>query len=121
MYTRHEVYIGSKNTKECDVRREIQVHPGFCKDTVMRFPHQGNMHFGEDTSALVVKFEEKPEGNIRREGNDLIQIYSLSLQEALQANSISLVTLNGERIEQSIGKLLFYNQFRRSYNPSNKN
>lgn len=61
------------------------------------------MQFGDDTSALVIKFEEIPEKNIRREGNDLIQIHTLTLQEALQADSISLITLTGDRLEQSIG------------------
>lgn len=105
MYTRHELYKESKNTKEVEWRREIQVHPGFSNNTVLRFLNQGHMKFGEDTTALVIKFEEIPEKNIRREGNDLIQIHTLTLQEALQADSVSLITLAGDRIEQSIGKL----------------
>ena len=106
IYTRDELYKEGKNSKKVDIRKEIHVQPGFDHNTILRFPGKGDMKFGEDTSALVIKFEQEADQNIQRKGNDLIQIHTITLQDALQASSVSLETLTGDRVELSIGKSL---------------
>lgn len=80
--------------------------PGFDNNTILRFPNKGNESFGKDTTGLVVKFEEIPEKNIRREGNDLIQTHNITLQDALLSPPISIVTLTGDRVELSIDEII---------------
>lgn len=52
--------------------REIEIKPGFGKETVIVFAKEGNMCYGYPEADLVVKFEEVINACYRRKGNDLI-------------------------------------------------
>lgn len=105
-YTRRQLRKDGKTTKEVEVQKEIHIQPGFDRLTVLRFPNKGHEGFAEVTSGLVVMFEELPEQDIKREGNDLIQTHHITLQDALQASSVSLVTLTGDRVELSVDEII---------------
>lgn len=80
--------------------------PGFGKDTVLRFPMKGHEEFGKTTTSLIVHFSEIPEKGIMRDGKDLIQTHTISLQDALQATSVHLLTLTNERVELSVDQII---------------
>ena len=106
IYTRDELRKDGKTVKQNDVTKDIQVMPGYGIDTVLKFPMKGHEEFGKTTTSLIVKFSEIAEKDITREGNDLIQTHTISLQDALQATSVHLLTLNNDRIELSIDQTI---------------
>ena len=101
-YTRKVLTKDGKKSKDVDENRQVEVMPGYSGETTLRFPGRGHEEFAQNTTALVVKFEEEKQPGIQRKGNDLIQICDINLVEAIQAQSISIVTLTGDRLKLSL-------------------
>ena len=105
-YTRDELRKDGKTVKQTDMTTEIHVLPGYGKHTVLKFPKKGHEEFGKTTTSLIIKFDEIQEKDIKRDGNNLIQTHSISLQDALQATSVHILTLINERVELSIAETI---------------
>jgi DnaJ-class molecular chaperone len=59
------------------------------------FPKKGNQAYAHADSVLVVKFKQTPDNNFKREGNDLIFTYKMTLEDALKSEPIRVKTLDG--------------------------
>jgi len=105
-YQRRVLKKDDKTSNIEDVEKEVEVMAGFDQDTILRFPNKGDEEFGNSNSALVVKFKSQTQKNIQRKGNDLIQTYNITLQDALQASSVSIITLTGERVKLAIDEII---------------
>ena len=105
-YVRRILRKDGKTTKDVEESKRIEIKPGYSNKTSLRYPKLGHEEFTKTTTALIINFEQIPEPNIKRIGNDLTQIVEISLADALQAKSVSLVTLTGERIELSSNSVI---------------
>ena len=65
----------------------IEVKPGYDVDTVLVYPSKGNQAYAHPQSALNIRFKldnsSVNEQNFKREGDNIIYIYSLTLEDAL--------------------------------------
>jgi len=56
-YERAYIYSNEEGLRTCEDEITIEVKPGYCEKTVLRFPGLGNEAFGASASDLVVRFE----------------------------------------------------------------
>ena len=106
-YTRMELMPDKRSQQEVEDSLTVEVKPGFSTDTVLRYETKGNQAYACKNSALVVKFALdnsaiEHETQFRRQGDDLVYIHTLSLEEALCSRPISLKTLDGRTINVNL-------------------
>jgi DnaJ-class molecular chaperone len=80
-----------KNAEFVKETKTIIINPGFSNKTPLVFPGQGHSEPGYQQSMLIFNLIEVNEKNFRREGDDLIYTEQISLMEALDAKSITVV------------------------------
>lgn len=69
------------------------IKPGSSSKTPIVFPEQGNSEPGYKQSMLVFNIIELPEKNFKRDGDNLIYTAKVSLMDALDSKSITVVFL----------------------------
>ena len=72
--------------------RKLTINPGDSAKQPLVFPGQGNSEPGYKQSMLIFKIVEVCEKNFKRDGDDLVYTAHISLMDALDAKSISIVT-----------------------------
>ncbi|KAK9096418.1 hypothetical protein Sjap_021915 [Stephania japonica] len=76
----------------------IDVKPGWKNGTKITFPDKGNEQPNQLPTDLVFVIDEKPHNLYKRDGNDLLLTYKVSLAEALTGATINLATLDGRNL-----------------------
>ncbi|KAK9167038.1 hypothetical protein Scep_002229 [Stephania cephalantha] len=76
----------------------IDVKPGWKNGTKITFPDKGNEQPNQLPADLVFVLDEKPHDIYKRDGNDLLLTYKVSLMEALAGATINLATLDGRNL-----------------------
>lgn len=80
-----------KNAEFIKETKSIVITPGDSSRTPLVFPGQGNSEPGYPQSQLIFSIVEVAEKNFRREGDNLIYTARVSLMDALDAKSITIV------------------------------
>ncbi|XP_039051326.1 dnaJ homolog subfamily B member 4-like [Hibiscus syriacus] len=84
----------------------IDVKPGWKKGTKITFPDKGNEQPNQLPADLVFVIDEKPHDIYKRDGNDLIVDWKVSLAEALGGTTVNLTTLNGRKLSLPITDII---------------
>ena len=80
-----------KNSEFIKETKTIVINPGDSSKTPLVFPEQGHCEAGYKQSLLVFNIIEVAEKHFRRDGDNLIYTAEISLMDALDAKSITLV------------------------------
>ena len=89
--------------------KTINIKPGYHEDSVLIFPGEGHQTVHGVTSDLLFDVYELPHPCFTRKGDNLIYTHILSLSEALNCSSISVITLDKRNIQVSIDSIVRYN------------
>ncbi|EPS71865.1 hypothetical protein M569_02888, partial [Genlisea aurea] len=84
----------------------IVIKPGWKKGTKLTFPEKGNEQRGVIPSDLVFIIDEKPHGQFRRDGNDLIATRTISLCEALTGYTGTITGIDGRNLTISVNNVI---------------
>lgn len=77
----------------------IDIKPGWKKGTKITFPEKGNQEPGVIPADLIFVVDEKPHLVFKRDGNDLIVDWEITLLEALTGKALELRTLDRRSLE----------------------
>ena len=84
----------------------IEVKPGWKRGTKITFPDKGNEQFNRLPADLVFVIEEKPHNVYKRDGNDLIRKYTVTLAEALGGTTVNITTLDGRELSIPVNDII---------------
>lgn len=84
----------------------IEVKPGWKKGTKITFPDKGNEQFNQLPADLVFVIDEKPHDVYKRDSNDLIMNYRVTLVEALGGTTVNITTLDGRDLSIPVNDIL---------------
>ncbi|PHT40772.1 hypothetical protein CQW23_19626 [Capsicum baccatum] len=84
----------------------IDVKPGWKKGTKITFPDKGNEQFNQLPADLVFVIDEKPHDVYKRDGNDLIRNYKVTLAEALGGTTVNLTTLDSRELTIPVNQIV---------------
>ncbi|XP_061396206.1 dnaJ protein homolog 1-like, partial [Musca vetustissima] len=79
----------------------ISVKPGWKAGTKITFPQEGDQTPGRIPADIVFIIRDKPHPVFKREGSDLCYTAQVSLKQALCGTTVSVPTLQGDRITVS--------------------
>lgn len=91
--------IPCRKIRTVDEILSIEIKPGWKKGTKITFPEKGNQEPGVIPADLIFVIDEKPHQVFKRDGNDLIVDWEITLLEALTGKSLELKTLDGRNLE----------------------
>ncbi|KAL3819053.1 hypothetical protein ACJIZ3_004958 [Penstemon smallii] len=72
----------------------IDIKPGWKKGTKITFQDKGNEQPNQLPADLVFVIDEKPHSTYKRDGNDLIMNYHVTLAEAIGGTTVNFTTLD---------------------------
>ncbi|XP_049415569.1 uncharacterized protein LOC125878369 [Solanum stenotomum] len=84
----------------------IDVKPGWKKGTKITFPDKGNEQLNQLPADLVFVIDEKSHDVYKRDGNDLMRDYKVTLAEALGGTTIKLTTLDGRALTIPVNEIV---------------
>lgn len=84
----------------------IEVKPGWKRGTKITFPDKGNEQYNQLPADLVFVIEEKPHDVYKRDSNDLIMNYRVTLAEAIGGASVKFTTLDGRGLTISVSDII---------------
>ncbi|KAM3282276.1 dnaJ subfamily B member 4 [Capsicum chacoense] len=84
----------------------IDVKPGWKKGTKITFPDKGNEQLNQLPADLVFVIDEKPHDVYKRDGNDLIRNYKVTLAEALGGTTVNLTTLDSRELTIPVNQIV---------------
>ena len=107
-YTRQILNADGKTTSEREVKKRIEVKPGYSSDTVLTFEKEGDEEYAQCVSDLVVSFNEVSDDSrtYKRVGDDIHMIHRVSLKDALLALPVVVKNLDGEDIKVVIDEMI---------------
>ncbi|MCQ2818518.1 MAG: DnaJ domain-containing protein [archaeon] len=106
-YKRNILDYNMRTTREIENQMDIEIFPGYDKDTVLTFPKMGNEFAGEETSDLIVKIKEKKHNEFKRvNGKDLIFTKTLTLAQALNSEPVKFTTLDNRVMSVSMDEII---------------
>ena len=86
--------------------KTIHVKPGMGPFTNLVFAKEGHQRPGQFASDLVIVFSEIGHEKFKRNMHDLILSYKVSLAEALQGGAIHVMTIEQEKIEVTVDRIM---------------
>ncbi|TMW90222.1 hypothetical protein EJD97_016040 [Solanum chilense] len=84
----------------------IDVKPGWRKGTKITFPDKGNEQLNQLPADLVFVIDEKSHDVYKRDGNDLMRDYKVTLAEALGGTTVKLTTLDGRALTIPVNEIV---------------
>lgn len=106
-YTKNILDYNMRTTREKECEMDIEIFPGYSKDTVLTYPKMGNEYQGEETSDLIIKIKEQPHKEFKRvNGKDLIYIKTLTLAQALNSEPVKFTTLDNRILSVSMDEII---------------
>lgn len=94
---RQKIEVGSK---------VIHVKPGMGPSNQLTFKGEGHQRPGQQSSDLVIVFQQIPHPKFKRFMNDLILEHKIGLVDALKAGPVHFETIENEKIEISIDQVI---------------
>ena len=92
-YSKKVLTKDGKNAEFVKETKTIVINPGDSSKGPLVYPEQGNSEPGYKQSMLVFNIIEVPEKNFKREGDNLIYTAKVSLMDALDSKSITVVIM----------------------------
>eukprot|EP00831_Metopus_contortus_P041297 TRINITY_DN3239_c0_g1_i2.p1 TRINITY_DN3239_c0_g1~~TRINITY_DN3239_c0_g1_i2.p1 ORF type:complete len:195 (-),score=60.85 TRINITY_DN3239_c0_g1_i2:35-619(-) len=102
----HGLGLDGKSVRKHLEEMQVQIHPGQGERSNIRFEHKGNEAYSYPTSDLVIKIQELPHSQYKRNGDDLIYIHKISLINALSALPFEIETLDHRKISVVVDQVL---------------
>ncbi|KAG2493632.1 hypothetical protein HYH03_008149 [Edaphochlamys debaryana] len=102
--TRHIVDGASGKMMPVQEELQIDVRPGWKDGTKITFSGKGDEHPGRPADDLVFIVTTQPHPAFTRQGNDLCTSVKLPLVTALTGGSVAVPTLDGRRVQLSVGE-----------------
>ncbi|KAI3468279.1 hypothetical protein Pfo_024942 [Paulownia fortunei] len=84
----------------------IDIKPGWKKGTKITFPDKGNEQPNQLAADLVFVIDEKPHDIFKRDGNDLIMNYCMTLAEAIGGTAVDVTTLDKRNLSIPINDIV---------------
>ncbi|GFP81498.1 Dnaj homolog subfamily b member 13 [Phtheirospermum japonicum] len=84
----------------------IDVKPGWKKGTKITFQDKGNEQPNQLPADLVFVIDEKPHNVFKRDGNDLIMNYSVTLAESIGGTTVNVTTLDDRKLSVPVTDLI---------------
>lgn len=84
----------------------IDVKAGWKKGTKITFLNKGNEQLNQIPADLVFIVDEKPHNIFKRDGNDLIINYKVTLAEALKGTMVSITTLDQRDLSIKVNEII---------------
>ncbi|KAK6129707.1 hypothetical protein DH2020_036573 [Rehmannia glutinosa] len=84
----------------------IDVKPGWRKGTKITFQDKGNEHPNQLPADLVFVIDEKPHNIFKRDGNDLIMNYTVTLSEAIGGTTVNVTTLDNRDLSIPVNDIV---------------
>lgn len=84
----------------------IDVKPGWKKGTKITFPDKGNEQLNQLPADLVFVINEKPHDVYKRDGNDLMIDYKVTLAEAIGGTTVKVTTLDGRALTIPVNEII---------------
>lgn len=103
--SRSVVNVNGKMSTETEIL-SIEVKPGWKRGTKITFPDKGNEQYNQLPADLVFVIEEKPHNVYKRDGNDLIMNYRVTLAEALGGTTVKITTLDGRELSIPVNDII---------------
>lgn len=97
-FTKQRLCADGKTLTEEKEKLNVEIEPGMSEATKIIFPLKGNQAYAHADSVLVVSIKQVEDEHFRREGNDLIYTHSVSLEDAIRGEPVSLKTLDGRTL-----------------------
>ena len=95
-----------RTTREETVSRVIDVKPGYENGNQIVLKGLGNESNGKKTSDLIFKVKEVKHQEFERKGNDLIYTKNITLIQALCAETVRIVTLDGRVLLVAVDEII---------------
>ncbi|CAN4076587.1 unnamed protein product [Withania somnifera] len=93
------------NKKEAEAQFK-QISEAYEKGTKITFPDKGKEKLNQLPADLVFVIDEKPHDIYKRDGNDLIRNYKVTLSEALGGTTVNLTTLDGRALAIPVNEIV---------------
>lgn len=74
------------------------------ESTQIVYPLKGNQAYAHADSALVVRIKQVEDDCFRREGDDLVYTHTLSLEDAIKGEPVSLKSLDGRTLRFQVNE-----------------
>lgn len=84
----------------------IDIKPGWKKGTKITFQDKGNEQPNQLPADLVFVIDEKPHEIFRRDGNDLLMNYNLTLAEAIGGLTVEAKTLDNRGLLIPVNEII---------------
>ncbi|KAI3454052.1 hypothetical protein Pfo_010715 [Paulownia fortunei] len=84
----------------------IDVKPGWKKGTKITFQDKGNEQPNQLPADLVFVIDEKPHNIFKRDGNDLIMNYRVTLAEAIGGTTVDVTTLDNRNLSIPVNDIV---------------
>ncbi|KAK4401161.1 DnaJsubfamily B member 4 [Sesamum angolense] len=84
----------------------IDVKPGWKKGTKITFQDKGNEQPNQLPADLVFVIDEKPHSTFKRDGNDLIMNYRVTLAEAIGGTTVEITTLDKRNLSIPVNDII---------------
>ncbi|KAI7726910.1 hypothetical protein M8C21_014929 [Ambrosia artemisiifolia] len=103
--SRTVVDANGQSTLETEVLT-INVKPGWKRGTKITFPDKGNETLNELPADLVFVVDEKPHTIYKRDGDDLLVTYEITLAEALKGTTVNIITLDQRDLAIAVSDII---------------
>lgn len=98
-YEANRFNTDKRTTSFVKLKVNVEIFPGYHKETVLTYPQMGNEAPGMKSSNLIVKIKEKKHDTFKRVNkNDLVYVNTIKLVEALNSVPIEITTLDGRKL-----------------------
>ncbi|XP_073051825.1 uncharacterized protein [Primulina eburnea] len=84
----------------------IDIKPGWKKGTKITFQDKGNEQLNQHPADLVFVIDEKPHEIFRRDGNDLLMNYNVTLAEAIGGLTVEAKTLDNRGLLIPVNEII---------------
>lgn len=85
----------------------VEIRPGYGNATTLTVEHAGNESPGDGRcSNLILKIKEIEHPKFKRIGNDLIYTAEITLSQAINAEPLELLTLDGRKLFVSFDEII---------------
>jgi DnaJ-class molecular chaperone len=89
--------------------RLVEIRPGYSGSTKLTVERAGNESPGDGVcSNLVLKIKELEHPKFKRIGDDLIYTAEITLSQAINAEPVEVVTLDGRKLFVSFDEIIKY-------------
>lgn len=88
------------------MKKMVQVDPGFSEKTVLTFKGMGNQAPKQQSTNLVVTFNQVASNEFRRSGDDLILTHAVTFEDTLRLKPVQVKTLDGRNLTLGFDELI---------------